>query len=89
MQQAANYYGDKGGNALALAFIDEAYRVLRVVTASPLMGSAFDGRFRQYALRRFPYKVFYEVATSEVRVFAVAHHRRRPGYWMQRAKNMH
>ena len=39
---------------------------------------------RYFILRRFPYTIHYEVAASFVTVLAVAHQRRRPGYWHER-----
>jgi len=32
-------------------------------------------------LRRFPFGVVYRVLAGEIQVVAVAHHRRKPGYW--------
>ena len=42
-----------------------------------------DGN-RRYHLRHFPYTVMYEVLGENVIVFAIAHQRRRPGYWQNR-----
>ncbi|NPC56026.1 type II toxin-antitoxin system RelE/ParE family toxin [Caenimonas soli] len=42
-----------------------------------------DG-FRHYHLRHFPYTVMYEVLGRNVTVFAIAHQRKRPGYWHDR-----
>ena len=42
-----------------------------------------DG-IRHYHLRHFPYTLMYELAGGSVTVFAVAHQRRRPGYWQIR-----
>lgn len=42
-----------------------------------------DG-IRRYHLKHFPYTVMYEVLEWNVTVFAVAHQRRRPGYWHDR-----
>jgi plasmid stabilization system protein ParE len=39
-----------------------------------------DG-LRRCMLRRFPYTVHYELVDTLVTVLAVAHQRRRPGYW--------
>jgi toxin ParE1/3/4 len=39
---------------------------------------------RYFILQRFPYTIHYEVAASHVTVLAVAHQRRRPGYWQKR-----
>jgi len=35
-------------------------------------------------LQRFPFNVLYRVVSGAVQILAVAHHRRRPGYWMGR-----
>lgn len=43
-----------------------------------------DGRYRKAKLPRFPYAVFYEERDADVRVLAVAHGRREPGYWLRR-----
>lgn len=40
--------------------------------------------FRRYTLRQFPFSIVYQDFLSEVVVFAVAHGRRRPGYWRHR-----
>jgi ParE toxin of type II toxin-antitoxin system, parDE len=40
--------------------------------------------FRKYTLRQFPFSIVYQDFSSEIVVFAVAHGRRRPGYWMGR-----
>jgi plasmid stabilization system protein ParE len=42
-----------------------------------------DG-IRRYHLKHFPYTLMYEVIGQRVTVLAVAHQRRRPGYWQDR-----
>ena len=42
-----------------------------------------DG-IRHYHLKHFPYTVMYEVIVRQVTIFAIAHQRRRPGYWQDR-----
>ena len=39
---------------------------------------------RSLALAAFPYSLIYRIEDREVVVGAVAHHRRRPGYWRRR-----
>jgi len=39
---------------------------------------------RRVVLNRFPYLVVFRETTSEIEVVAVAHGRRRPGYWRER-----
>ncbi|MGH7486133.1 MAG: type II toxin-antitoxin system RelE/ParE family toxin [bacterium] len=42
------------------------------------------GKYRRYVLRTFPFSVVYVERTGHIEVIAVAHHRRRPGYWKKR-----
>jgi tRNA(Ile)-lysidine synthase TilS/MesJ len=40
---------------------------------------------KRWLCERFPYAVIYRIASDgSIRVLAVAHHRRRPGYWRAR-----
>ena len=41
-----------------------------------------DRLYRKCVLRRFPYVVFFTEDDEKVLVMAVAHSRRRPGYWL-------
>ena len=41
---------------------------------------------RRKVLRRFPYSIFYLVEHDGLVIVAIAHHRRRPGYWKQRLR---
>jgi toxin ParE1/3/4 len=42
------------------------------------------GRVRCKLMRRFPHELYYAVEPDRLRVLAVAHQRRRPGYWIDR-----
>ena len=37
-------------------------------------------------MRRFPYIVMFTVADDSVEVVAIAHAKRRPGYWVDRSQ---
>jgi toxin ParE1/3/4 len=39
---------------------------------------------RRIPLRGFPFAIIYRDAGGQIQVLAVAHHRRRPGYWATR-----
>lgn len=41
---------------------------------------------RRVRLTRFPYSIFYDVEEERVWILAVAHARRRPGYWLSRRR---
>ena len=56
----------------------------RVPPAVRIPGSAapeFRKQIRKLFVGRFPYTIYFETRTSEVIVWAVAHGRRKPGYW--------
>ena len=69
---------------LGLAFIAEFERALAVLSVHPNLGAPWRAIARRFPLRRFPYSVVYRINGEELRVIALAHQRRRPGYWSGR-----
>jgi len=61
-----------------VARLAEAPRV-----GAPVPGVA-DELIRRRAVRRFPYHVVYIELSDRLQILAVAHDRRRPGYWVGR-----
>jgi plasmid stabilization system protein ParE len=51
---------------------------------APVPGVPADLPVRRAPVHRFPYHVIYLEAKATIRVLAVAHDRRRPGYWKKR-----
>lgn len=84
LQDAAAFYAERANAELGLAFVAEFERTANLVLQNPRIGIIFRGTRRRYLLRRFPYSVIYHVTTDELIVVAVAHNRRRPGYWASR-----
>jgi toxin ParE1/3/4 len=84
LQDAAAFYTDKANAELGLAFVAEFDRGANFLLANPLIGTPFRGTSRRYVLRRFPYSIIYRTSADQVQIVAVAHHRRRPGYWTKR-----
>lgn len=81
LHDAAAFYAAGATVELGRAFVSEFERTVNIILANPQLGAIFRGTRRRYLLRRFPYGVIYQIAGEELRVIAVAHHRRRPGYW--------
>ena len=81
---AMRYESSSGG--LGDEFLTEVSRGLAAVAESPSTWSRHPRmrRVRRFTLSRFPYSVLYLVARDEIRVVAVAHAARRPGYWRSR-----
>ena len=66
------------------AAIDRIVEMPRVGTRIPRMPAALPVRRR--AVTRFPYHVVYVETSSHIRILAIAHDRRKPGYWKPRLK---
>jgi plasmid stabilization system protein ParE len=66
---------------IADGFRAEVFDAIDTIAESPLSWPADEERNRHRVLHRFPYSVFYEVVEHTVTILAVAHHRRKPGYW--------
>jgi plasmid stabilization system protein ParE len=50
----------------------------------PRIGVPTQRRFRKMFLHRFPLSIVYVERGEEIVIVAVAHQRRRPGYWRRR-----
>ncbi len=84
LEDAALFYAERGGKELALTFLAEFRRIAAAALENPKAGSVREGATRRLVFRRFPYNLFYRVREQELRILAVAHQRRRPGYWQGR-----
>ena len=72
--------------AAAAAFAAELDKAVDSVSESPDRWPAYIQGTRRYLLSRFPFYLVYQANTGMVRILAVAHARRRPGYWKTRGK---
>jgi plasmid stabilization system protein ParE len=84
LHDTAAFYSLWANAELGLAFVAEFERVANIVLSNPLLGVVFRDTRRRYIFRRFPYSIIYQVTAEELRILAVAHHRRHPGYWAGR-----
>lgn len=66
------------------AFRSEALKAIDRLEVDARMWPEGEDAIRRHILRHFPYTVFYEIQGSTVTVLAVAHQRRKPGYWRAR-----
>lgn len=89
LTDAAQWYEQRrAGLGLAfLAAVDLAVESLLrwPRAAAPVAGLADEFEVRRVLIARFPYHVAYLVTNESVYVLAVAHDRRRPAYWSDRA----
>ena len=84
--RAANYY-DRQRTGLGSEFFDEVDKTAGQLLADPLRSRTDEDGVRSWRLRRFPFRIYYAVDPNRIRVLAVAHLRRRPGYWRGRIED--
>ena len=65
-------------------FIAEVESIIEVLCDQPNIGQSVGDKLRRILLARFPYSLIYSIESERIWVIAVAHHRRRPGYWQER-----
>ncbi len=83
-EDAAYWYREQGGNETSEAFSAEVKRVAQLAERHPELGSPGPHRTRRLYLKRFPYTLIYRFASDTIRIIAIAHQSRRPGYWAER-----
>ena len=66
------------------ATIDQIVNMPQAASLVPLAPA--DLPVRRRAVRRFPYHVVYLETPSQIRILAISHDRRKPGYWRDRLK---
>ncbi|MDO8681412.1 MAG: type II toxin-antitoxin system RelE/ParE family toxin, partial [Acidobacteriota bacterium] len=81
------YEGRRTG--LGLEFFDAVDGAISRIVALPRVGTRVprlpaDLPVRWHAVTRFPYHVVYLDTPEQIRILAVAHDRRKPGYWKSR-----
>ena len=87
MAEAAAWY-DERVSGLGERFLGEAETTLTRIDETPLGGSPWNHRrlpegVRRMFLRSFPYSAVY-ILEPRLVIVAIAHLRRRPGYWVKR-----
>ncbi|MFM9842992.1 MAG: type II toxin-antitoxin system RelE/ParE family toxin [Dongiaceae bacterium] len=80
---AAAWYRERSVAAAVAFEVEIAHAMDRIVQAPDRYPTFVDGS-RRYLLRRFPFAIIFHVDDSRIEIVAVAHWRRRPGYWRDR-----
>jgi len=78
-------YFESKSPGLGASYLAEFEKTMRMVLESPQRYPvARKPDVRRIQMTRFPYTVLYRDVSNTVQVLAVAHHRRRPQYWLGR-----
>lgn len=82
--EAARWYAIQAGRLQATDFRNEVHRTLTLLRNHPQMGSPATLGVRHMVVHRYPYFIVYRADSDSLRVLAIAHQSRRPGYWSGR-----
>jgi plasmid stabilization system protein ParE len=77
------WYAERSDTAAA-GFLRELDHSVAQVLSAPRRWPKHKLGTRRFVFHRFPFLLVYRVAGNVVEVVAVAHARRRPGYWRSR-----
>jgi plasmid stabilization system protein ParE len=91
LKEAATWYESRQ-TGLADRFLDEFDALLPQIRQNPaafpcLADIPADLDVRRALMTRFPYALVFLETQDELRVVAVAHGKRRPGYWLYRLRS--
>lgn len=86
IREAAGWYHARDSR-IAQRFTGAVHEALCDIEKWPLADSPWPGEpgFRLVGVRGFPYRLVYEPSETGSWILACAHHKRRPGYWAERA----
>jgi toxin ParE1/3/4 len=80
---AFEWYLERSPEA-AHAFLQELETGVSLIAETPRVWPTFEAGTRRYLLRSYPFSIVYRHRGDRITIVAVAHHSRRPGYWMDR-----
>jgi toxin ParE1/3/4 len=70
---------------LGNSFLERISEGFELIRRHPLAGQEIFDDYRRLVARQFPYSLIYRIQDDRVYIIAVAHWRRRPGYWKERS----
>lgn len=83
LREARRWYYERSPLS-ATAFAHEIDDAVSRIREAPERYPLAEHGTRKFVLQRFPLNVFYRFGENEIVIVAVAHQKRRPGYWSNR-----
>ena len=83
-EASVDYY-ERIRKGLGIAFQFKVERLTHLIQLHSEIGAPYKNtQFRFSLVKRFPYVIYYVELTDAIWIMAIAHVRRRPGYWKRR-----
>lgn len=84
LEQSADWYAERSIDAVR-AFVTAVDAALQKIEKQPERFPHLDEQHRCCNLIRFPFQIVYRLEKNRIVVIAIAHAKRRPGYWRDRS----
>jgi mRNA-degrading endonuclease RelE of RelBE toxin-antitoxin system len=83
-QEAAQYSEERFG--MGRQFVASMQAAIASIEKTPARYQSVGQGIRIFRMKRLPYYLFYhyDKANQTITIYAVAHHKRQPGYWLGR-----
>jgi toxin ParE1/3/4 len=82
--RGADWYRSEGSPQAARNFTQQIEASIAMLRKHPETGTPSLRQTRRFTLASFPYWLVYRIEGDALRILAIAHQRRRPGYWAKR-----
>ena len=86
IKESARWYDDQV-DGLGLEFLFEVKSAESNIQKNPETWPNYEEGTKRFLLKRFPYAIIYLVAEDRIQIIAVAHCKRKPGYWKKRIED--
>ena len=83
LDEAVEYY-EQRLTGLGIDLRKEVENAAQKIQAAPLRWMPYSRRTRRFLISRFSYLVIYHELADKILIVAVAHGKRKPGYWHDR-----
>lgn len=86
LHTSASFYEERSGHRLALDFAERVRAALQVIGENPERFPHLTKyrRVQKARVTRFPFSIYYIDREHDIWIIAIAHGKRRPGYWEER-----
>ncbi len=81
--ESFDWYAERSAGA-AIRFAGAVDAALLKIAFNPGEFASIDDVHRECPVRRFPFRIVYRIVEDRVLVVAIAHAKRRPGFWKRR-----
>ena len=82
-ERSKNWFALRSPTA-ALGFLNELSHAIEVIKENPNRWPSFHLGTRRDVFPRYPFSAIYRIKENVVEILAIAHHKKRPGYWSER-----